>query len=165
MFPAPIIVVQHMPPVFTRHFAERLNCHCPFTVTEAVEADQIEPGKVLVVPGGFHLTFIGRNPARVSLQPTSEQDRYVPSVDITMRAAASLYGAGLVGVLLTGMGNDGVDGFKSIKAHGGHTIAESEESAAIFGMPNEAIKAGVVDTVLPFDAIGASLAARAVSTL
>jgi len=160
-FPAPIVIVQHMPPVFTRHFAERLNSQCPMAVYEARDGDAIEPGKILVVPGNQHLTFKGlAGQARAKLLPKQEDDRYAPSVDLTMRAAADLFADGVVGVLLTGMGDDGKAGMLAIKAKGGHTIAEAEETAEIFGMPREAIHAGAVKQVLPLPSIAAALMTR-----
>lgn len=160
-FPSPIVIAQHMPPVFTRHFAERLNTQCPLAVCEARDGDTIEPGKILVVPGNFHLTLDGRVPRlHARLLPKQEADRYAPSIDLTMEAAANLLKEGVVGILLTGMGDDGKAGMLAIKARGGHTIAESEETAEIFGMPREAIHAGAVNQVLPLPSIAAALMAR-----
>jgi two-component system chemotaxis response regulator CheB len=159
-FPSPIVIAQHMPPVFTRHFAERLNTQCPLTVCEARDGDTIEPGKILVVPGNSHLAFEGRIPRlHARLLPKREADRYSPSIDLTMEAAANLLQDGVVGILLTGMGDDGKAGMLAIKARGGHTIAESEETAEIFGMPREAIHAGAVNQVLPLPSIAAALMA------
>ncbi len=161
MFPSPIVIAQHMPPVFTRHFAERLNTQCPLTVCEARDGDTIEPGKILVVPGNQHLTFQGQAPhIRARLLPKREDDRYAPSIDLTMVAAANLFADGAVGVLLTGMGDDGKTGMLAIKAGGGHTIAESEETAEIFGMPREAIHAGAVHQILPLPSIATALMTR-----
>ncbi|MEW6325696.1 MAG: CheB methylesterase domain-containing protein, partial [Nitrospirota bacterium] len=157
-FPAPMIVVQHMPPVFTAHFAERLNSQCPLTVKEAEDGEAIEPGRILVVPGDRHLTVrrSGAN-ARVLLSPRQPDDRYVPSIDRTMAAAAELFTTGVLGIVLTGMGDDGKEGMLAIKRRGGRTMAESEETAAIFGMPKEAMLAGAVDQMLPLPAIGPAL--------
>lgn len=164
-FPAPIIIVQHMPPIFTKHFADRLHHQCPLTVKEAESADLIEAGRVLVVPGHFHLTFQpSGGEVRARLTPKRDTDRYVPSIDVTLASAASIYTTGLLAVVLTGMGDDGKVGMMAVKTHGGQTIAESEETAAIFGMPKEAINAGVVDVVLPLPAIGPALVSRAIVT-
>jgi two-component system chemotaxis response regulator CheB len=161
MFPAPIVIAQHMPPVFTRHFAERLNTQCPLAVCEARDGDTIEPGKILVVPGNQHLTFQGEAPhIHARLLPKREEDRYAPSIDLTMMAAAELFGDGVVGILLTGMGDDGKAGMLAIKARGGHTIAESEETAEIYGMPREAIHAGAVNQILPLPSIATALMIR-----
>jgi len=160
-FPSPIVIVQHMPPVFTRHFAERLNSQCPLAVYEARDGDAIEPGKILVVPGNQHLTFRGpAAQARAKLLAKQDEDRYAPSVDRTMQAAADLFADGALGILLTGMGDDGKAGMLAIKAQGGHTIAEAEETAEIFGMPREAIQAGAVKQILPLPSIAAALMAR-----
>lgn len=158
MFHAPIVIVQHMPPVFTRRFAERLNSQCSLAVFEAREGDTLEAGKILVAPGNQHMTFLGTaTQVRIQLIPKREEDRYVPSIDRTMRSAAELFGDGAVGVLLTGMGDDGKNGMLSIKKGGGCTIAESEETAEIFGMPREAILAEAVDLVLPLPSIASAL--------
>ena len=163
-FPAPILVVQHMPPVFTTHFAERLNTQCPLTVKEAEDGELIEPGKILVVPGDFHLTVRRSGAiARVSLTPRQAEDRYAPSVDLTMQSAAELFTTGVLGIVLTGMGDDGKEGMLAIKRKGGRTIAESEETAAIFGMPREALLAGAVDQLLPLPAIGPALVKQAMT--
>jgi two-component system chemotaxis response regulator CheB len=160
-FLAPIIIVQHMPPVFTTHFAERLNSQCPLRVTEAAEGDLLEPGRVLVVPGDVHLTLERTGSSvRAHLIPKEERDPYIPSIDLTMKAAAELFAGGVLGVLLTGMGHDGKEGMLAIKRHGGQTIAESEETAAIYGMPREAVLAGAVDLVLPLSAIGSAVIGR-----
>lgn len=160
-FPAPVIVVQHMPPVFTTHFAKRLNCQCPLKVKEAEEGERIEPGNVLVVPGDKHLGLRRAGPhLQVRLVSKRETDRYVPSIDQTMSDAAELLGPGVLGVLLTGMGGDGKEGMLAIKRRGGRTIAESEETAAIFGMPKEAVQAGAVDELLPLSSIGSAVINR-----
>jgi len=158
MLHTPIVIVQHMPPVFTRHFSERLNSQCSMAVYEAQDGDSLEPGKILVAPGNQHVTFRGAAPhVRIQLQPKREDDRYAPSIDLTMQAAAALFGNGVVGILLTGMGDDGKAGMLAIKARGGRTIAESEETAEIFGMPREAILAGAADLVLPLPSIASAL--------
>ena len=160
-FSAAIVIAQHMPPIFTRHFAERLNYQCALGVKEAEESDVIEPGRALVIPGGFHLEFhrIGVQ-VQAHLCPKASTDAFAPSVDISMGSAAEIYTNTLLGILLTGMGKDGARGMQLIKQHGGQTIAESEESAVIFGMPGEAIKIGAADVVLALKSIGPALFSR-----
>jgi two-component system chemotaxis response regulator CheB len=149
-FPAAIAVSQHMPPKFTRYFAERLDRLCRLEVKEAEDGEPLTPGKALICPGGCHFTF-GRMPGGVMavVRDASPADRYVPSVDAMMKSAAAQYGRRTLGVVLTGMGSDGRDGLGMIRGMGGVTFAESKETAVIYGMPKEAAEAGVVDKVLP----------------
>ncbi len=157
-FPAAIAVSQHMPPIFTKFFAERLNKVCKISVREAVEGEPLLPGTALVTPGGYHMSFKRiMGGVAVSLKEARESDRYIPSVDIMMRSAAQNYGKRTMGVLLTGMGNDGREGMSLIKGLGGTTIAESPETAVIYGMPKEAVEAGAVDISAPLDRIAAEI--------
>lgn len=149
-FPAAILVSQHMPKGFTKPFAERLAKLSRIKVREAADGDLVESGKALVCPGGHHMTLKGKSgTVRVVLKESSAKDKYVPSVDIMMSYAAEQFGPTTTGVILTGMGNDGKMGIVEIKRKGGYTIAEAESTAVIFGMPNEAIKTGSVDRILP----------------
>jgi two-component system chemotaxis response regulator CheB len=149
-FPAAVVVSQHMPPNFTRFFAERLDKLSVLEVREARDGDLLKPGTVLISPGGNHMTF-GRaeGGVRVALLDVKPSDKYVPSVDMMMKSAASHFGPRTLGVILTGMGNDGKEGMGLIKGMGGPTLAESQETAVIYGMPKEVVAAGVVDKVLP----------------
>ena len=157
-FPAAIAVSQHMPPIFTRFFAERLNKVCKISVREAVDGEPLIPGTALVTPGGHHMSFRRSGGGiAVSLKEAHEDDRYIPSVDVMMRSAAQNYGRRTMGVILTGMGNDGREGMSLIKGLGGITIAESQETAVIYGMPKEAVEAGVVDISMPLDMIAAEI--------
>ena len=153
-FPAPIVVSQHMPAGFTRPFAERLNSLCNLEIKEASDKDIVRPGRVLITPGNRNMVFErnkGKMVARMVLP--SATDRYTPSVDIMMSHAAQEFGANTLGLLLTGMGDDGRNGMLEIVKKGGYTIAESEETAVIFGMPQEAIAAQAVSEVLPLEKI------------
>ncbi len=153
-FTAPIVVSQHMPAGFTRSFAERLNSLCSLEVREASDKDIVTPGRVLIAPGDRNMVFERRRSnIVVRMVEPSESDRHVPSVDIMMSGAAQEFGANTLGVLLTGMGNDGSIGMLEIVKKGGYTIAESEETAVIFGMPQEAIAAQAVSKVLPLEEI------------
>ncbi len=159
---AGIIISQHMPQGFTRSFAERLDRLSPFSVSEAEEGDDIRSGRVLIAPGGTHLIVHKRREGlKVELLERIHADKYVPSADRMMVSAAEACGAGVLGVVLTGMGNDGSEGVKAIKRHSGQVLAESEESAVIFGMPQEAIRTGMVDKVLPLGKMAAEIADRA----
>lgn len=153
-FPAAVLVSQHMPKGFTKPFTERLDRLVGIRVREAADGDIVEGGKALVCPGGHHMILKRKNQAvRVVLKEATSRDRYAPSVDMMMTSAAEHFGAGAMGVILTGMGSDGKAGIVEIKGKGGYTIAESESTAVIFGMPNEAIKTGAVDKVLPLSSI------------
>lgn len=148
--PLSFAIVQHMPPGFTRAFAERLNKFSALTIREAVDGDILALGTVLVAPGGKNLLFERRGSEVVARVVTPEADqRYVPSADVLFASAAEAIGANLVGVVLTGMGNDGARGIAQIKRAGGRTVAEAEESSVVFGMPKEAIATGMVDKVVP----------------
>jgi len=153
-YPFPVIVVQHMPPVFTRQFAMRLEKNTSLRSKEAEDGDKLLPGGVLVAPGGFHLVISGSGNRLARVVRKREGDRFVPSVDITMTSAAQIYGSSTIGVVLTGMGNDGAQGLLEISRAGGFTIAESEESAVVFGMPKAAVQSGAAKAVMPLDRIG-----------
>ncbi len=160
-FPAPIVVAQHMPPGFTRTFAERLDRLSGLGVREGADGDRLEPGLVLIAPGGFNTRVVREGgDLVVRTEPQAPRQTYVPSVDVLFESAAAAVGPGLLGVLLTGMGNDGRRGMLRIKAAGGRTVAESEETAIVFGMPREAIAAGAVDRVLPLPAVASELLRR-----
>lgn len=160
-FGAAIIISQHMPPGFTRSFAERLNKLSPLMVTEAAAGDRVAPGSALIAPGGHHLLVKRESGGLiVKLAPRDPEDKYLPSADRMMASAAEACGAAVLGVVLTGMGKDGAEGVRAIKRHSGQNLAESEQSAVIFGMPQEAIRTGAVDTVLPLGGIGDEILKR-----
>jgi len=149
LLPVPFVVAQHMPPTFTRLFAERVNRLTPYTVKEADDGELISPGYVYIAPGGMQ-TEVRRIPEglQVRVFPASTSDLYAPSVDRLLRSASESCGDRLVAIIMTGMGDDGAEAIRTVRERGGKTIAESAESAIIFGMPNEAIKTGAVDSVL-----------------
>ena len=148
--PCPTIVVQHMPPGFTRSLAERLNTLCALTVKEAEDNDRLTAGTVFVAPGDFHLTIRREGgSAFVKLNKDPAIGGLRPAVDPMMVSVAEVFGSRSVGVILTGMGHDGALGIKAIKKLQGLTIAEDQSTAVVFGMPKAAIEAGVIDTVLP----------------
>ncbi|HIJ81265.1 MAG TPA: chemotaxis response regulator protein-glutamate methylesterase [Desulfuromonadales bacterium] len=149
-----IVVSQHMPAGFTRAFAERLDRCCAFDVKEAEDGDAVLPGRILIAPGGKNLVFEvcgGQVTARIV--PPSATDRYVPSVDVMLESCAGIYRKRMAAIILTGMGNDGSKGVRAVKGHGGYVIAESEESAVVYGMPREAVATGVVDRTIPLSRI------------
>lgn len=148
--PVAFAVAQHMPSGFTRAFAERLNRFCVLSIKEAENGDIVRPGQVLIAPGGKNLELFqkGSNVIAKVSDPKGHQ-RYLPSVDALFSSAASIYEKRLLGVVLTGMGNDGRMGVHTINSHGGRVIAEAEESCVVFGMPKEAIATGLVDRIVP----------------
>lgn len=148
--PVAFAVSQHMPPGFTRAFAERLNKCSALEIREARSGDAVRAGQVLIAPGGRNLVFrrSGADVVAQVVEPTAGQ-RYVPSVDAMFESASAIFGPRLLGVVLTGMGNDGARGTAIIKEQGGQAIAEAEETSVVFGMPKEAIATGRVDAVVP----------------
>ncbi len=158
---AALVISQHMPPGFTRSFAERLNKLSALMVREAAAGDRVEPGTVLIAPGGHHLAVSrDRTGLIAGLEPRSSRDMYAPSADRMMISVAEACGPAALGVVLTGMGKDGADGAVAIKKGRGQCLAESEESAVIFGMPQAAIRTGAVDKVLPLSGMAAEIALR-----
>jgi len=149
--PCGFLVAQHMPPEFTRGFAERLDRMTPFRVREARDGDVPAPGRVLVAPGGSHL-LLERRGGRVVTRVEPDREavwRYVPSIDRLFESAAKQYGEQLMAVVLTGMGDDGREGALQVKRSGGRVLVESEETAVIYGMPRQVVHAGAADEILP----------------
>ncbi|MCF6179468.1 MAG: chemotaxis response regulator protein-glutamate methylesterase [Geopsychrobacter sp.] len=147
-------VAQHMPPGFTRSFADRLNDHSVFKVTEATNGDCMLPGHVYICPGGRNM-LLRRINGEVKIQIVTPENGqiYTPSVDVLFHSAAKAYGAELIGMILTGMGNDGASGTRSIKEVGGQVIAEAEESCVVYGMPKEAVATGCVSQIVPLSGL------------
>jgi two-component system chemotaxis response regulator CheB len=157
-FSVPILIAQHMPPTFTALFAERLNKYTPLQVKEAEDQDWIQPGWAYVAPGGKHLSIVKMGNKLIARIMNKETDpKYSPSANILFQSLAEELEARTIGAVLTGMGDDGKEGMKRIKDKGGITIAESEKSAIIYGMPKESIKAGVVDYILSLEDISTHL--------
>ncbi|HEY0093248.1 MAG TPA: chemotaxis response regulator protein-glutamate methylesterase [Archangium sp.] len=153
-----LLVCQHMPKQFTRAFAERLDKLGPFTVREAQEGDLLAPGHVFIAPGGRQLVVYRQNGQYVlGTPPPTMQDKHAPSVDRLFMSLAEVFGSKTIGVVLTGMGSDGAVGAKVIRKAGGEVWAESEETAVIYGMPQEAVATGAVSRVLPLGEIGPAL--------
>ncbi|MGZ8394743.1 MAG: protein-glutamate methylesterase/protein-glutamine glutaminase [Nitrospira sp.] len=148
--PAGIVIVQHMPKSFTKPFAERLNNLCALEVREAVDGDEIKPGRILVAPGGLQFRIVKRTitSSVVKLSPNVENHPHAPSVDIMLNSVAALYGERSIGVILTGMGHDGLEGMKAIKAAKGRTVAQDEASSVVYGMPKAVVEAGCAEKVV-----------------
>lgn len=150
-----ILVVQHMPPGFTRSLAARLDEASAIAVKEAETGDRVVDGVALVAPGGHHMSITGEGEVALSTDPPRNGVR--PSVDTTMESAARVYGDRLVGVVLTGMGRDGADGMAAIRAAGGRTIAEHESTCVIYGMPKAVIEQGLADVVVPLHEVAGAI--------
>jgi two-component system chemotaxis response regulator CheB len=154
----PILIVQHIPSAFSRPFAERLNTLCAFQVKEAQDGDLVLNDQVLIAPGGRHMELESSVKGyRVRLTDAPAVNRHKPSVDVLFESVARLLGPQAIGVLLTGMGQDGAKGLKSMKDAGAITIAQDEASSAVYGMPREAVRLRAVDHVLPLDKIPQTL--------
>lgn len=151
-----IVVVQHMPEKFTAAFARRLDSLCQVEVREAADGDSVLRGRVLIAPGNRH-TLLQRSGARyyVAVKDGPPVSRHRPSVDVLFRSAAHSAGRNAVGVIMTGMGDDGAKGLAEMKAAGAFTIAQDEATSVVFGMPREAIRLGAAQKVVPLDAIAA----------
>jgi two-component system, chemotaxis family, protein-glutamate methylesterase/glutaminase len=154
-----VIIVQHMPEHFTTSFAERLNSLSKMTVKEAADGDTVMPGRVLLAPGNKHM-LLQRSGARyyVQIKDGPLVSRHRPSVDVLFRSAARYAGKNAVGVIMTGMGDDGAKGMLEMKEAGAATIAQDEKSCVVFGMPKVAIELGGVDQVLPLTKIAQAVA-------
>ena len=153
-----IIVVQHMSPEFVPSFVERLRWGCSLDISTARKGEVIDSGQVLVAPGGCHVGVTRDGDARrIRLSRKASAYAVFPSIDYAMDSAARAYGAGVLGVLLTGIGSDGARGMKAIKEAGGSTIAEGESSCVVFGMPRAAIELGCVDEIMPLSQIAQAI--------
>jgi two-component system chemotaxis response regulator CheB len=157
-----ILVTQHIPAVFSRSFANRLNGLCAITVREAEGGDKLEPGLALVAPGNFHMLLKGMPGSyRVEVKDGPMVCFQRPAVDVLFHSVAQVAGPNATGAILTGMGSDGTQGMIAMKKAGARTIAQDEESCVVFGMPKEAIRLGAVDLVMPLSAIQDALLAEA----
>lgn len=157
--PSAILIVQHMPKVFTKLFAERLNSICDIQVKEAEQGEIIKKGIAYVAPGSWHMRVrskvsdTGSKFGVIELTKESPVDNLRPSIDVLMKSVAKEYKDNAIGVILTGMGQDGAEGISQINQEGGKTIAQDEESSLIFGMPKRAIETGAVHNILSVDRI------------
>jgi two-component system chemotaxis response regulator CheB len=161
---AGIVVVQHMPEKFTASFAKRLDSLCEIEVKEAEHGDRVLPGRALIAPGGLHMRLVRSGALyRVEVLDGPPVNRHKPSVDVLFRSVAQSAGANALGVLMTGMGDDGARGLLEMRQAGARTVAQDEASCVVFGMPREAIRLGAAELVVPLDAIAEQIIA--VSTL
>lgn len=159
---APVLIVQHMPPMFTRTLAESLDRKCALKVSEAQQGQEVRRGEILIAPGGSQMRFRRDASGRTLIQITDDppERSCKPSVDYLFRCAAETVGARALGVILTGMGDDGTAGIRRLVERGGRVIAQDEASCVVFGMPKIPVVEGLADTVLPLQQIAAEIQSR-----
>ncbi|HEX9008880.1 MAG TPA: chemotaxis response regulator protein-glutamate methylesterase [Holophagaceae bacterium] len=152
--PVPCLIVQHMPSTFTKPFADRLDGLCQVHVKEAEQGEPLKAGTVYIAPGGIHMLYGARGPKGcVELSPEPVSSLHRPSVDVLFQSVADHYRGPVLAAILTGMGADGAKGMEQLKRKGAHTLAESEESCVVYGMPRAAVERGCVDLVAPLPEI------------
>jgi two-component system, chemotaxis family, protein-glutamate methylesterase/glutaminase len=156
-FPLPVLIVQHMPELFTRILAERLNSRCRVRVREASDGDPVRPGSVYIARGNWHMeavaTALPKSPTTLRLNQEPQENHCRPSVDVLFRSAADVYGAGVLAVVLTGMGSDGLNTCRKIRELGGSVLAQDEATSTVWGMPGAVANAGLANKVLPLEMI------------
>lgn len=159
--PVPIVLVQHMPAMFTRLLAERLATKCQLGVHEATAGARLQPGHVYIAPGDFHMV-VRRTGVDVELMLNQEphENSCRPAVDVLFRSVVEVYGPATLGVILTGMGQDGLQGCERIRQAGGQIIVQDEESSVVWGMPGQVFKAGLADKTLPLNQIASEVVSR-----
>ncbi len=157
-FPLPVLVVQHMPPLFTRLLAERLDACSPLKVREASQGELVEAGKVLIAPGDYHLKVAREGAAvRVQLDQSPPLNSCRPAVDALFSSLAEVYGGAVLAVILTGMGYDGLRGAEMLKAAGARLLAQDQATSVVWGMPGAVVSAGLADRVAPLDQMAAEI--------
>lgn len=156
--PVPIVLAQHMPPLFTRSLAERITGSTPHRGAEATDGAPLTTGTVWIAPGNYHLSLVRRNgEVRLALSSDPPENSCRPSVDPLFRSAAEVYGAGALGVVLTGMGQDGLRGARAVREAGGRILVQDEATSVVWGMPGAAANAGICAAVLPLNQIAPKL--------
>jgi two-component system chemotaxis response regulator CheB len=156
-FPVPVVIAQHMPKIFTQSFAQRLNALSQIEIKEAEDGEPLRPGIALIAPGDVHMG-LKKNGKDVTVE-FNKDTKYIyrPSVDLLMFTTAQIYDSSAIGVILTGMGNDGLVGLKELKRRNGIVIAQDEETCVVYGMPKAVINANIADAVLPIDKISGEI--------
>ncbi len=165
--PVPVLIVQHMPPVFTKLLAERLSAKCKLPVTEATLGEPVLPGRVYIAPGDFHMV-VERSPAlatagprrQVGLTQAPPENSCRPAVDVLFRSAAAVYGPATLAVVLTGMGSDGLHGCEAVRRAGGTVLAQDEATSTVWGMPGFVARAGLAEQLVPLGDVAATVARR-----
>ena len=160
-FPVPVVIVQHMPPVFTRMFAQRLDSKCALSVKEAEHGDLVVPGRVLIAPGDKHLELKRVGTSVVAQLTSGPPENFCrPAVDVLFRSVAQVYGGSALAVVLTGMGSDGARGAEVLRRAGAEVVAQDEPSSVVWGMPGAVVGAGLAHRVLPLDRVAADMVDR-----
>jgi two-component system, chemotaxis family, protein-glutamate methylesterase/glutaminase len=161
-FPVPVVIVQHMPPIFTKLLADRLAAKSSLQVVEAITGDELRPGKVWIAPGNYHMGVErAANGSRIRLNQDTPENSCRPSVDALFRSVTKIYGAATLGVVLTGMGHDGLRGCEYIREAGGPVLVQDEASSVVWGMPGFVARAGLADKELPLGQIAGEIVRRA----
>lgn len=164
-FPVPIVIAQHMPPMFTRLLAERLTAQLKFPVHEGASGNLLQPGQAWVAPGDHHMVIARHGlQARVLLNRDPPENSCRPAVDVLLRSVAATYGGNSLAVILTGMGQDGLRGCERIREAGGQVLAQDEASSVVWGMPGAVARAGLADRVLPLSLIADEITRRVTGT-
>ena len=159
--PVPIVIVQHMPPLFTQRLAKRLTSQCQIPVLEGSDGDILKPGQAWLAPGNFHMA-LEKNHSHIQIRThqAPPENSCRPAVDVLFRSAAQLYGAGVLGIVLTGMGQDGLHGCQCIHEAGGQILVQDEASSVVWGMPGIVANAGLADRILPLDQLANEIMQR-----
>ncbi len=159
--PVPIVIVQHMPPLFTRLLAERLNAIAPLEVREGKEGEKLQRGQVWIAPGDHHMTVVRKGTDfLLALNRDAEENSCRPAVDVLFRSVAQTYGANVLAVVLTGMGSDGTKGAAAVREAGGEVIVQDKESSVIWGMPGKVVAASLADRIFPLSGIASEVVRR-----
>jgi len=160
-FPLPVLIVQHMPELFTKLFAERLNARCPLRVREAVEGEAVRSGVIYIAKGNWHMEVLAASsiglPNTLHMTQGPLENHCRPAVDVLFRTVAAVYGAGALAVVLTGMGSDGMLGCRAIREHGGSVLVQDQATSTVWGMPGVITHEGLAHKVLPLNAIAPEL--------
>ncbi len=153
--PVGVLIVQHMPPGFTAPFAQRLNNLCKVTVREAADNDSVEPGVVYIAPAGGHMTIFrgARSQVAIRISSTPQGMLHIPSVDVMMLSVAEVFRSAAMGIIMTGMGSDGLEGMRAIAREGGITIGQDKSSCIVYGMPRVCAENGILQRVVPLPEI------------
>jgi two-component system, chemotaxis family, protein-glutamate methylesterase/glutaminase len=160
-FPVPIVIVQHMPRLFTRLLAERLDKQSGIRVREGEEGGMLQPGEAWIAPGDFHMTLVSEGSAvRLAMNQEPAENSCRPAVDVLFRSVARVYGAHTLAVVLTGMGSDGVRGSQQVRESGGQILVQDEATSVVWGMPGQVVAAGLAESVLPLEEIAAEIERR-----
>ncbi len=151
----PFFIVQHMPPKFTKSLADRLNNMCPLNVKEAENREEVKGGVVYIAPGGYHMKTYRNSNGKIYIEVTEmpSDTLHKPSVDVMIKSVLHVYAKHTLGIIMTGMGKDGLEGIKELKRLGGYCLAQDEESCVVYGMPKAVVDAGYADVIAPLEKI------------